>query len=222
MLRSRRMGQVEEPLRVARSLFWLGEPTSDHELPPAPPRGFRGGVLGWSRIEDGERDPPEWPFATLSRALVAGARLSFPVGLRRPFALGLLPGSFRWRLGHHFVFRHATDAPAAEEAFAALHFDWSLRASVLFLSAPAAPPPRLARRDLERALAAVDGRELLARGIDGVVCPGSDGDVAGVYATEERLAMLVRALAPAAAEAGAALVIAASPAELRERLAAAL
>lgn len=66
-------------------------------------------------------------------------------------------------------------------AFNADYFDWSQRGQVIFLSAKGYPSPAITKSELQIDLTDAGIKKLMSFGIIGLVLPGVDGDVAGIY-----------------------------------------
>ncbi|MGA9918233.1 hypothetical protein [Paraburkholderia sp.] len=78
-------------------------------------------------------------------------------------------------------FFHTRRPDDVQGAFNAEFFNWSLRGQVIFLSPVEAKPPALSSKHLDLANNAKQLSKLADVGVTGVVLPGVDGDVAGIY-----------------------------------------
>jgi hypothetical protein len=76
---------------------------------------------------------------------------------------------------------HAVTVEQAQPAFNDEYFDWTRRGQVILLSPPNAQPPAISERSLEVARDPARLHRLSDDGFSGVILPGVDGDVAGIY-----------------------------------------
>jgi hypothetical protein len=100
----------------------------------------------------------------LASTLVTHVRVSFPVHASQQ--------------GISFV--HTRQVEELQLAFNATYFDWSQRGQILFLSSTEAPPT-LSQKHLHLATNSQSFQQLADIGIIGLVLPGVDGNVAGIY-----------------------------------------
>jgi hypothetical protein len=138
-------------------------------------------LLGWLvRPATVDAGLPDGFAQLLADVLTQHVRVSLFSGA--PQRRGLLERWFSHPHAKPGALVHTRDPGRVREFFASTAFDGSLRATAAFLSPLDAPAPELAGEDLENALAgrAYDGWR--ARGIVGLVMPGVDGQVLGVYA----------------------------------------
>lgn len=84
-------------------------------------------------------------------------------------------------------FVHTNNFEDVREAFGADYFVWSCRGQVIFLSPKESSPPVLFRKHLELATDSKSLFKLTDRGVTGIVLPGVDGDVAGIYTFNDKL-----------------------------------
>lgn len=133
------------------------------ELPAVPPKA-ESCVIGW-RTRPMPRDAgvPEWAVAILAHALAKNAMVTFAV-----------------KAGDRTRFVHASTADEVRQAFDTEYFDWTQRGQVIFLSAPESPP-KLSESHLRAAESTAGLQTLSHSGVIGVLLPGVDGDVAGLY-----------------------------------------
>jgi hypothetical protein len=147
------------------SIFACLEPRgSQWQLGPLPPSAGRMMLIGWKQepapVDGGV---PEDVAAVLAHALTSIGRVTFPSSSD---------------------LTSTTDAKTSMQAFDDPAHPWWLQGQVLLVSAPAAAPPRIDRARLLAVLendwaAAADALGPL--GVIGIVRPGVDGDVAGVF-----------------------------------------
>lgn len=141
------------------------------ELPIAVAPGVTRGLIGWqtspSPVDAGL---PPAVASLLASALTEHALLSFPE-----------------IEGRRTVFVNARGAEVARRAFDSEYFDWSRRAQVIFLSPREAPPPSLSDVHLRLSQDAQSMHELSGAGVTGLLLPGVDGDVAGLYTFNDDL-----------------------------------
>jgi hypothetical protein len=114
---------------------------------------------------------PEGVAKVMASTLVSQALVTFPTRTRN--------------LGISFV--HASHAGDMQQAFDAEYFIWSQRGQVIFLSPAQAPPPTLSEKHFHLATNGDSLHKLADTGVTGVVLPGVDGDVAGIYTFTSQL-----------------------------------
>jgi hypothetical protein len=160
-------------------------------------------LVGWKVAPDViDDDVPAPATRLLAGALCALFTVTFPSGLRRPIGAGLLPR--KWRAGRHFEWVTTRDAAAAEALFHDGLFSWSQQGQVVVLSADGTGGVSLSERHLEVLSQPELFQELSNLGAQGVMLPGVDGQVAGLYLfSSESNQALLRALADQAQAAGA-------------------
>jgi hypothetical protein len=107
---------------------------------------------------------PESVRRLLARALVSQALVTFPEGR-----------------GSKFTFIQTDQAEEAQRAFDAEYFDWTQRGQAIFLSPLKSSPPSLVKRHIEIAFKPEGFSKLAGLGVTGLILPGVDGDVAGIY-----------------------------------------
>lgn len=120
-------------------------------------------LIGWRSAPAVDAGIPEWAADLLARTMVKHALVTFPV-----------------RTGGRTRFVHASRADEARAAFNAEHFDWTQRGQVIVLSPPHSPP-ELSESHLHMAGDGARLKTLSNLGATGVLLPGVDGDVAGLY-----------------------------------------
>jgi hypothetical protein len=147
------------------------------ELPIRVAHGWRRGLLGWSLAARSiDAGVPGRVAHLLATVLVRHAVVIFPSGTgRRPLL------SRKWIAGRDFSFIHATQADEAVRLFNAKNFEWSIGAQTVFLSPIGAPPPILAEAHLDLARDGDNLDRLALAGVVGLLLPGVDGQVAGLY-----------------------------------------
>jgi hypothetical protein len=134
------------------------------ELPLAVSAGIFRCLVGWRVIPPAvDAGLSAGARKLLASALVSNSRVTFPCGS-----------------GRQFTFVDALRPEDAQRAFDAEYFDWTQRAQVIFLSPLETPPPVLSKADI-RLAQRVDRQRLIGSRITGVVLPGVDGDVMGIY-----------------------------------------
>ena len=133
-------------------------------------------MIGW-RVEPTPVDggAPENVARIIAAGLVRHVRVTFAEGIRRPL------GSFSWSI------LHTTDADQATQLFDSAYFSWATRSQLAFLSSPSAPPPEISKTHYRHALEREQFRSLAACGVTGILAPGVDGDVAGLYTFNDEL-----------------------------------
>ncbi len=138
----------------------------------------------------------------MTNAWFRSAAVTYPVAVRAPTGALMLPR--KWQLGRHFEWATARSAlEARTQIFDADYFSWAQQGQVVILS-PLGAPFRATQAHLEVANDPNVFEQLASAGALGVVLPGVDGQVAGLYsftASFERSVCL--ALEAAAEEQGA-------------------
>jgi hypothetical protein len=180
--------------RLDHLILWPQFSGPEWQLPVSGIPGERL-LVGWKVVpEMVDAGPPLAAAKVLATVLFRHARLTFPSAIRAPVAAGLLPR--KWRLNRHFQWSTAASAKdACQSIFYADSFSWSLQSQVVILSQAVAPLPNplpLDERHLHlRSEPGLFG-ELAEAGALGVMLPGVDGDVAGLYFFTSDLARVVR------------------------------
>lgn len=162
----------------------------DWQLPTAVPAVDRM-LIGWMVAPESHDGDVPLPVAhLLSRVLCRQASVTFASALRPPMMSSLLPRE--WVVGRHFEWVSATNASEAERLFYTDGFSWSAQGQVAILSPVDAPILGLNDRHLQ--LLAVPGLfgEMASHGALGVMLPGVDGQVAGIYSFASGLANALR------------------------------
>jgi hypothetical protein len=155
-------------------------------LPPAAERALIGWKLASPPVDAGVPPPVARVLAT---ALCQLGTVTFPARLRRP----------RWRST-----RDPTEVAAG--VFEGDLFSWDLQGQVVALSPPGTSP-RLNDDHLDVGIDPLLFGELETLGATGLLLPGVDGDVAGLYTFSPRaMRALEDALASAARDAGSELI----------------
>lgn len=165
--------------RLVAVLVCKDRQVSHWEL-PTPPVGWSLCVLGW-KVSPASLDAgvPKAAAIVFGDALAKVATVSFfarpgqPSTLHRLLSLRAVP-----RL------RQTRDPREIEELFDDDYFHWSQKAQAAFLSPPLAPRPSLGIEDIKHALGGESYTQFRARNVLGVLVPGVDGDVAGLYTTD--------------------------------------
>ncbi len=196
------------------------------QLGPLPPRQGRLTLIGWTRApDDVEGGVPAEVASALAVGLTSHARVTFLESgvpgatnhwvetqtgefvraLPAPGALGRLAGPWRG-LPAEAALVSTRRADAALRIFRDPGFPWWQQGQVVLSSAPGAPAPDLAEGELlglfREDWTAV-AHSLVGHGIDAVVKPGVDGDVAGVCSpTEASMNALLEHVRTAAAALG--------------------
>jgi len=151
--------------QVKTILVCLDQADPKWELPVDTGRGVQRCMIGWVT------DPP--PVDTgvpvdvarmLSGVLVNHAVVNYPRKVNKSASIV-----------------HAVTAEQAQPAFEDEYFDWTQRGQVILLSPPNTPSPAISERSLEVARDPARLHRLCDDGFSGVMLPGVDGDVAGVY-----------------------------------------
>jgi hypothetical protein len=134
------------------------------ELPLAP-SPVESCLLGWRVVPiSTHAGVPEVVAGILANTLVKHALVTFPTRAKG-----------RVRLVH------ASHADDVRRAFDTEYFDWTQRGQVMFLSPPDSSPPEISESHLAMTQDGARLHTLAAIGVTGVVLPGVDGDVAGIY-----------------------------------------
>jgi hypothetical protein len=145
-------------------------------------------LFGWAESTPAiEGGIPECAVSILATALLRQACVTFPI-----------------KKGRRVVFVASRTLDTASEAFHDGYFNWSQRGQVVFLSPPDSPVAPLTERHLDVAEDADRFDQLADIGVTGVVVPGVDGDVAGIYTFDAGLRdRLISSVRTASNEAGA-------------------
>ena len=160
------------------------------ELPAPLSKSVEQVIIGWS-VSPTPVDAglPEPVANVLSNALVRHFLVTYPTNK-----------------GRRISFVHAREREGVRSAFDDAYFDWSQKQQCLFLSPTQAPPPELSENDLIRVLQSKTLYELTDLGVNGLVLPGVDGDVAGIYTfTQDLQHQLLGDIGAACDEAGSRL-----------------
>jgi hypothetical protein len=173
------------------------------QLGPLPPATGRFTLLGWNQAtEQNDAGVPAEVAQVLARALTSGSRVTFPCSFVKPLATSawspldddlvrvLTVKGFGGRIVAKLrgtppdITLMSTRRPeTAVRAFDDAAFPWWLQGQVVLLSTRDARPPDI---DEEMLLALFEeewtkhGAALAPLGIEGVLRPGVDGDVAGL------------------------------------------
>ena len=141
------------------------------ELPIPQSKSVEQAIIGWS-VSPTPVDAglPEPVVKVLSNALVRNLLVTYPT-----------------KKGHRVSFVHARENEGVRSAFDDAYFDWSQKHQCLFLSPTEAPPPQLSENDLIRVRRGEALDEVTNVGVNGLVLPGVDGDVAGLYTFSQHL-----------------------------------
>jgi hypothetical protein len=158
-------------VNVHAILVCLNPRESKWELPIELGAAVSSYLVGWKAASPQvEAGIPDVAAEILAKSLVDFSLVTFPR-----------------RTGRHLAFAHTRRSEDVRRALMADDYDWSLRAQVIFLTPPEAPPPKLSQEDLRQAGIGKEFFRLIDKGIAGLVLPGVDGDVAGVYLFSESL-----------------------------------
>ncbi|MEO6599771.1 MAG: hypothetical protein ABIQ16_07860 [Polyangiaceae bacterium] len=160
-------------------------------------------LVAWSTTEQRiDAGVPDFAAEAMTNAWFRSAAVTYPIAVRPPTGAPMLPR--KWQLGRHFEWATARSAMQARtQIFDADYFSWAQEGQVVILS-PLGAPLRATQAHLEVANDPTVFEQLASAGALGVVLPGVDGQVAGLYsftAAFERSVCL--ALEAAAAEQGA-------------------
>ena len=188
----------------APSIFACRDPRGAHwQLGSLPPGRGRAALIGWhDPAAQHEGGVPPRIAAVIARALTSAARVTFPSSVIAPAATAdwspsdgdevrVLPGrSVRGRITARLrglpsvVMLISTRQPAsAMRLFDDPGFPWSLQGQLALLSRPDAPPPPIDERTLLALFG--DDRASHTAGLEGILRPGVDGDVAGLWSLAE-------------------------------------
>jgi hypothetical protein len=194
--------------RDARGLHW--------QLGALPPANGRLTLIGWKEAGGGpDAGVPAEVATVLARALTSVARVTFPCSSVNPVATGvwspldddLIRGLTGKGLGGRIVAKlrgNPADIPlmstrrpeTAMRLFDDVRFPWWLQGQVVLLSEPDARPPEID----EESLLALFGEEWMKHaaslapvGIEGILRPGVDGDVAGLLTLTDAFDQVVLA-----------------------------
>jgi hypothetical protein len=167
-------GGAGKPGRLDRLVLWPQFAGSEWQLPTDVHVAERL-LLGWrcqSAPTDGE--PPPAVASLLATALRKHATLTFASPVRPP-------AGATWKLGRNFVWiTSSTDREAAQGIFDADFFSWNQQGQVVVLGSPGVALA-LDERYLELHSDPALFEELKSAGAQGVLLPGVDGSVAGLY-----------------------------------------
>lgn len=160
-------------------------------------------LIAWSASEQRvDAGVPDFAAEAMTNAWFRSAAVTYPVALRAP--TGALMLRRKWQLGRHFEWATArSPIRARTQVFDADYFSWAQQGQVVILS-PLGAPFRATQAHLEVANDPSAFEQLASAGALGVVLPGVDGQVLGLYsftASFERSVCL--ALEAAAEEQGA-------------------
>jgi hypothetical protein len=189
--------------RLERLVLWRQFIGAEWELPAGDEVPGERLLVGWkmrsARVDAG---PPPAITRILATVLCRHATLTFARALRPPMGAALLGRP--WQLNRHFIW--ATTSTAEEAVQGIFHgdfFSWTERGQVVILSPPGAPVPLTENYLQVQSDAGLFG-ELAHSGSLGVLLPGVDGQVAGLYFFTAALARAVsEGLDDAARSAGA-------------------
>lgn len=148
-------------------------------------------LVGWRCLpESTDGGPPPAVAMLLATALRKHASLTFASALRPPVGGTFLSGD--WRLGRNFVWvTSSTDREAAQGIFDADFFSWTQQGQVVVLGSPGVVLA-LDERYLELQSDPMLFGELKSAGAHGVLLPGVDGSVAGLYFFNTAISSAVR------------------------------
>jgi hypothetical protein len=151
--------------RVKAILVCLDQADPKWELPVDTGRGVERCMIGWVT------DPPPVDAGVpaevaqiLAGVLVKHAVANYPRKINKSVSIS-----------------HAVTVEQAQPAFEDDYFDWTQRGQVILLSPPNVQPPAISERSLEVARDPSRLHRLCDDGFSGVMLPGVDGDVAGIY-----------------------------------------
>jgi hypothetical protein len=196
---------VGEGFVIQRSIFTCRDPrASEWELGPLPPTG-RLALIGWRQPVDGvDAGVPTDVAAVLARAWTSAARVTFPSTVVEPptagdtgvqetdvvrvlstrtFGAPVMAKLKRMPSGTTLIstLRHQTAMRLFEDA----GFPWWLQGQIALLSQRDAPAPTI---DVDTLVALFEedwttraAALVVAKGIEAIVRPGVDGDVAGLW-----------------------------------------
>jgi hypothetical protein len=138
-------------------------------------------LIGW-RTERRRVDAglPSSLARLLAEALCRHSPVTFAKGHHAPAGVSLVPR--QWRMGRHFEWNSTRDPDeAAAGIFGDPLFPWERQGQIAFLSPPGHIPV-LDERQLALTHDPSMASTLRALSVSGVLLPGVDGDVAGLYA----------------------------------------
>jgi hypothetical protein len=133
--------------------------------------------------------------AALARALTSEAEVTFPSSVAGSDGIGVVPATVAERIAGTTGAGRVTlvstrDPNVVQKAFDDPAYPWWLQGQVFLLSAPDARPPEIERRKFLRLIEddwTTAAQALPRLGVIGVLRPGVDGDIAGLFAPTERL-----------------------------------
>lgn len=202
--------ESEDGGRLVRLILWPGFSGAEWQLPLGPAEVQRC-LVGWKVAPAAvDAGPPPAVALLLAAVLCRTGPVTFASALAPPVGAALLHR--KWRLGRHFEWKTTHDANAVQDAadgiFDAGFFSWTKQAQVVVLSAPG-PAPSLDERHLEVLGDPAAFADLPRAGAVGVLLPGVDGDVAGLYFFTPAAAQAFREeLARTIQQAGAEILVA--------------
>jgi len=175
------------------AIFACRDPRSSRwQLGLSPPAIGRLTLIGWGAVPiTNDADLPEGVVSVLARALAASARVTFPcstVGRSTAAAWSML-GEDQIRTLGKVVLVSTRSPETTALLFRDPGFPWWLQGQAVLLSSVGAAPPDISRRSF---LALFDEKwmeqaALLAScGVDGILRPGVDGALAGVFSLTGR------------------------------------
>lgn len=181
----------DEP-RLQRLLIWPQFGGSEWQLPTGAKLAAQRELVGWSvDQEEVEATVPQVVARLLTMGLCRHAVLTFASAIRAPFGATLVPR--RWKLGQHFRWISTSDPEeAADGIFYADLFSWNQQGQVVVLSQHDSKPA-LEEHHLELANNEAAFGELARAGHIGVMLPGVDGQVVGLYVFEQEYARRIGA-----------------------------
>jgi hypothetical protein len=180
---------------------------------PTPAVGDRW-LIGWKVIPDAvDAGPPDVVARLLMKVLCRQAAIAVPVAIRPPTGQALV--ARRWELHRHFEWITSTDPDEARQRiFDGDHFSWSEQAQVAILLLRGAPVS-LSAEHLDLAAQPSLFASLAAAGAGGVLLPGVDGAVAGLYLFAPEWSAIVRGDLEAEAQRTGGKVVVACVTDLR-------
>jgi hypothetical protein len=149
-------------------------------------------LIGWKVMPDAvDAGPPDVVERLLMEVLCRQGAVAVPVAIRPPAGQALV--ARRWELHRHFDWVTTTDPQEARQRiFDGDHFSWSEQAQVAILLRAGAPVS-LGAEHLDLATQPSLFASLAAAGATGVLLPGVDGAVAGLYLFTPERSAIVRA-----------------------------
>ena len=211
MIEKAAAGGGEDEGHLERLVLWPQFTGAEWQLPTDVPCAERL-LVGWRFMpEPVEAGPPAAVARLLVAALGRHGALSFASAVHPP-ARGTLLAGKRWRRPN-FVWRtSASIEEAVVGIFFADFFSWNMRGQVVCLGKPGAHL-ELSERFLQLASDPSLFGELEGKGVQGILLPGVDGDVAGLYFFNAAIASTVHGeLISLARAAGGRCVVATGPA----------